>query len=453
MQYRQAVSYILGFANYEVSDPTRVRYREFNLPRVRALLGLLGDPDRGLTIVHVAGTKGKGSTTVMIAAALAKAGHRTGCYISPHLHTIRERIAVDGTPVSEEEFASAVEKVMGAVAEANRDGRYGQLTTFEVLTAVALARFRDAGVTHAVLEVGMGGRLDATNVVTPAVSVITNISLDHTEVLGETMAQIAEEKAAIIKRGVPVVMAPQPPEAARVIARKAYGEQAWLVAVGGGVRWKPGDFDAGGQWLHMETAVASYDIRIPLLGAHQLENAAAAVAACEVLSTMGTVLPRQAILDGLAEVRWPGRLETLGRGPQIVVDGAHNPYSVARLVEAVQRHMVCTRKIIVFGATRTKKLPEMARELAQMKPALVIAAASRHPKSLPAEVVAQALRAEGLTAREAPSVAEAMVEARAEARAEDLVLATGSLFVVAEAREQVLGMTPEIYESLGVVSV
>ena len=453
MNYPQAVAYVLGFANYEVSDPTRARYREFNLERVRALLTLLGDPDRGLTIVHVGGTKGKGSTTAMIAAAMAKAGFRTGRYTSPHLHTIRERIAVDGEAVSEEEFARGATAMAEAVAEVNGEGRYGQLTTFEVLTALALWHFRAAGATHAVLEVGMGGRLDATNVVTPAVSVITNISLDHTEVLGETIAEIAGEKAAIIKRGVPVVMGQQQPEAARVIARRAYEEQSPLVAVGAGVRWKPGDFDDAGQCLHVDTARASYDVRIPLLGAHQMENAAAAIAACEALAVAGTVLPRQAIVDGLAEVRWPGRLETLSRSPQIVVDGAHNPHSMARLAEAVQRHFDCERKILVFGATRTKKLAEMAREMAGMKPALVIATASRHPKSLAAAAVAAALRAEGLTAQEAPGVAAALEIALALAQPEDLVLATGSLFVVAEAREQTLGIAPEMYETPGVITV
>ena len=251
MDYRAALKYILGLTNYEKSLRELYSPGNVDLERVRELLRRLGSPESGLGIVHVAGTKGKGSTAAMISSVLQKAGYRVGLFTSPHLHTFRERVQINREPISAEDFAGAMEKVKPHVEEINAVGEHGHITTFEALTAMALVYFAEKQVEALVFEVGVGGRLDATNVVTPEVSVITSISRDHTELLGETLPEIAGEKAGIIKEGVPVVVAPQVPEVEEVIGSIALerglgdGERGPGVGVEGVGARRPGAEPAG----------------------------------------------------------------------------------------------------------------------------------------------------------------------------------------------------------------
>ncbi len=452
MDYRQALDYVLGFADFEVASPGRIRYRDFNLERVRELLRRVGDPHLGPTTVQVAGTKGKGSTTAMVASVLSAAGHRVGRYTSPHLHTMRERIAIDGEAIGEDAFAEGTDALQEAVAEVNALARYGRISTFEVLTALAFLTFAQAGVTHSVVEVGLGGRLDATSVVDPAACAITNVSLDHTDVLGDSLAQIAGEKAAIIKQGAPVVSGPQPTEVLEVVERVASARSAPLTLVGRDVTWGDSRRDALGQRFTVRTAGNEYDLSIPLLGAHQRENAAIAVAVCESLGDTGVALPHDAVIHGLARVSWPGRLETLSRDPVVVADGAHNPYSIRCLLSAVKESFNFERAVVVFGATRTKNVGGMIDELTRL-PATVVVTQSRHPRSAGVLELSAEVASRGVTVEQSEDVASALAIARRMAGKNDLVLVTGSLFVVAEAREAVLGVVPELYSTAGILTV
>jgi dihydrofolate synthase/folylpolyglutamate synthase len=326
-------------------------------------------------------------------------------------------------------------------------GTLGRVTTFELLTALAFYLFRERGVRYAVIEAGLGGRLDATNVVAPLACAITNVSLDHTEVLGATVAEIAGEKAAIIKPGVPVVSGPQPSEALAVIEEAARRQGAPLTLVGRDVLWEAGPVDLDGQRLTIRTRSAARTVRIPLLGAFQRENAATAIGVCEALVARGGPVGERAMLEGLAQARWPGRLEVLSRpttGGLVVADGAHNPYSMARLAEALRETFAFRRVVAIVGAGRTKDLGGMLEALARL-PVTVVAAQSRNPLALPARQVQDACAARGIPAELAADAAHALERARALAGDGDLVLATGSLFIVAEVRETMLGIPPELY--------
>ena len=438
MDYRGALEYVLSFADYE-RWPGFAYAGRFDLRRMDIFLERLGSPHLGRRTVHIAGSKGKGSTSAMIASGLVSAGHRTGLYTSPHLHTLRERIAVDGGPIGEEEFASLAALVRPEVEKVNREGAYGELTTFEILTALAFLYFREREAAFQVLEAGLGGRLDATNVVRAEVSVITSISLDHQGVLGDTVARIAAEKAGIIKRGGVVVSAPQVAEAAEVIGEACRRQGAELIVVGEGVTWEGRRADLRGQSLEVEGRRGRYEITIPLLGAHQRENAATAVAALEAAG----ISPAD-ITSGLARTRWPGRFEVLGTEPLLVADGAHNGDSARRLGEAVREHLEFERLILIIGTSTDKDVAGIVAGLAPLADE-VIATSTRHPRAADPALLVGEFQRHGITPRTASGVGEAVDEALALAGGKGLVLATGSIFIVAEVIEYCRGLSPELY--------
>ncbi|MHC4718556.1 MAG: bifunctional folylpolyglutamate synthase/dihydrofolate synthase, partial [Planctomycetota bacterium] len=316
---------------------------------------------------------------------------------------------------------------------------YGELTTFELLTAAALVHFHRRHIHFQVLETGLGGRLDATNVVTPEVSVITSISLEHTEVLGETVAEIAAEKAGIMKPGVPVVSSPQDGGAAAVIAGRCLEAGSRLVAVGRDVSWRETGSSLSGQSLHVDGLSGRHDLTIPLLGEYQLENAATAVAVLETLD-----IPKDSIAAGLSGVDWPGRLQILRRRPLLVADGAHSGDSARRLREALERHFHFARLILIIGASADK---DLSRIVAHLAPAAdtVIATKSRHPRAMAPEAVAGEFSRHGRPAEIAADVAQALALALGRAARGDLICATGSLFLVGEVVEYVKGLRPEPY--------
>lgn len=447
MNYRQAIDYLSGFTNWERTPAQAFAAANFDLRRVRSFLARLGDPHCGRRTVHIAGSKGKGSIAAMTAAILTASGSGdgVGLYTSPHLHTFCERIAIDGQPIAQADFAHLTEAMVPAAAAENADGRFGQLTTFELLTALAFLYFRERGVGWQVLEVGMGGRLDATNVVEEKdVATIGAISLEHTAILGDTVEQIAAEKAGIIRPACPVVMARQPfPAAAAVIRRQAAEAGAPLVDVAESYSWERLAWDLSGQSLRLNGPHGRRELWLPLLGGHQLENAAAAVAVIDVLLESGVRVPEPAIAAGLRQVRWPGRLEVLRKRPLVVADGAHNGDSARRLREALQDYFQFRRLILVSGVSQDKTVEDMARELAPLA-ALVIATSSRHPRAGDPMAVAAAYAAAGVPTENAPSVAAALERALAVAAPEDLVCVVGSLFVAAEAREHVLELVAEV---------
>jgi len=376
MDYEGALKYILSFTDFERSPAILYSAANFDLRRMEELLGRLDNPHLWARSIHVAGTKGKGSTVAMIASALGASGYRTGLYISPHLHTFRERISIDGENIAEGELATLVHRLQPEVEAVNRRHAYGELTTFEILTAIAFTYFREREVDFQVLEVGLGGRLDATNVVKAEVSVITSISLDHAEVLGDSLAKIAGEKAGIIKTGAIVVTSPQRREAEEVIKEACRQKGARLIAVGRDVTWKKLAGDLLGQSLQVKGQADSYNLTIPLLGDHQLANAATAVAALEALG-----LPAESIAAGLAKVHWPGRMEILRHDPLFLVDGAHNADSARRLKEAIEKYFNFDRLILIIGASSDKDIAGIAGELASLT-SFAIVTRSRHPRAV-----------------------------------------------------------------------
>jgi dihydrofolate synthase/folylpolyglutamate synthase len=431
MNYQAALDYILSFADYEREPRSAV---VFDLRRMEMLLEKMGNPHLGAIPIHVAGTKGKGSTAAMIASILTRAGYKTGLYTSPHIHDFTERIQIDRVPITKEEFARLVEIMKPQVEAVNKFGVFGQLTTFELLTVLAFAYFKGRGVDFQVLETGMGGRLDATNVVEPGVCVITSISLDHTDVLGNTLAQIAGEKTGIIKPGSVVVSSPQPSEAMTVIEGACREQAAKLVRVGSDVSWERQAFSNEGQSFQLKGLRGEYNLSLALLGEYQLENASAAVAAVETLAERGVVVGAESIASGLMQVRWLGRLQVLRQKPWFIVDCAHNAYSVKKLAEALRQHFDFDQAVIILGVSSDKDVAGIASELKPLA-ATVIATSTRHPRALEPATLAAELSRQGINTEVAGDVSSAVDMALARAKAGDLICATGSIFVVAEVME------------------
>ncbi len=429
MDYKDALTYIYSFTDYEKRGFAIYAPEFYSLDRVHRLLSLLGNPHHKFRSVHIAGTKGKGSTAAMIESALRAAGHATGLYTSPHLHTFRERIQAHGSPIPEAGVVRLVDAMRCLLDQVPG------ITTFEVMTALALAWFADQEIEWAVLEVGLGGRLDATNAVTPIVSVITPISLDHTAILGDTLAQIASEKAGIIKNSVPVVSAPQTVEALDVIQAASEKMGAPLVLVGRDWTWQGGRADLDGQALRIrDQHDGGFDVWLPLLGAHQAVNAATAVAALDLVSWAGARVDITAIREGLRTVQWPGRFEVLSRAPLLVVDSAHNGDSARKLMIALKEYCQFRRLLMVMGASADHATPEVLQALLA-EASLAIATKTRHPRAASPEWL-QARAAElNLRMEASESVAQALDRVLSEAGPDDLICCAGSVFVAAEARE------------------
>ena len=421
----------------------------FHLERMAILLDRLGQPHLGTPTVHVAGTKGKGSTAAMVTSILTAEGYKVGLYTSPHLHRAVERIRVGLEQIDPDEFADLVSEIWPAVRWVGESGGYGAVTTFEMLTAMSFQHFRQVAADFQVVEVGLGGRLDATNVVSPEVCAITPISLDHTATLGDTVELIAYEKAGIIKQDVPVVIAPQSGDAIAVIRRVAQQKRAPVLEVASAMSWRGLHADLDGQSFEVLGSRGRYELWTSLLGAHQMENASAAVAVIETLVSRGFDISERSIVDGLGHVRWPARLQVLSReAPMIVVDGAHNPFSMGRLVEAVGKHFEYDRIIVLFGALGSKSAEGMLAELSELSPS-VVAVSSRDPRSAPSDIISMVVSQQGLDVLfESEDVASATRRVIDMAGAGDLVLGTGSLFVAAEVIEVVQGIKPELYHSI-----
>lgn len=435
MNYQQAVDYILSYPDYE-KMPMPHDPAFYDLRRVEELLARLGNPHLGARSVHIAGTNGKGSIAAMVASALSASGYATGLYTSPHLHTLNERIRVGGELVSDAELTALVERLKPEVEVVNQKANYGKLTTFELLTVLAFAYFKLKGVDFQVLEVGLGGKFDATNVIQPEVCIITSISFDHTEVLGSSLVEIATEKAAIIKPGCVVVTSPQPDEAARVIEETCLNCGVELVRVGGDVTWQSVGSNLDGQLFQVRGRLGSYELSIPLLGQHQLDNAAAAVAALEVLAEGGFNISRDSIIKGLQRVEWLGRFQILSSHPLLVVDGAHNPDSARKLKQSLEQYFSPRRAVLVIGMSLGKDIAGIVSELFSLFDK-VVATRSCHPRAMAAAPIAAEFVRYGVATQVADDIPTALSLALALAGDEGLVCVTGSLFVVAEAIEQV----------------
>lgn len=430
MTYEEALRYLGGLIH---EDRPRRPYHEGKLARMRHLLAHLGDPQKHFPSVLVAGTKGKGSTAVMIAEILQRAGLRTGLTVKPHLVDYRERIRIDGEWIPPDDVAALVEAVRPAV-EASRELPWGRATYVETTVAMAFLYFLRRRVDLAVVEVGIGGRLDATNVLEPLVSVITPISYDHTELLGSTLTQIAREKAGIIRVMGRVVSAPQPGEAGKVIAEVCAARRAPLTLVGRDVEVRIRGASLDGLRAEILGTRGRYEVHVPLLGRHQAANAATAVAAVERLAEWGIEAPAEAVRRGLAAVRWPARVELIGRRPYVLVDVGHNPASMAALCATLQELLGGRRMVLVFGMLATKDYRTVTAMVAPLAD-LVITTAPDNAHALSAASLADEVRRHTPRVTPVDDRREALERGLALTGPDDLLVVTGSFYLVGEARE------------------
>ncbi|NWF64579.1 MAG: bifunctional folylpolyglutamate synthase/dihydrofolate synthase [Chloroflexi bacterium] len=427
-RYNQALDYLYSFVDYSLKYSSELAKADFNLNRMFVLMESLGNPQTKYPIIHVAGTKGKGSTSALCAAGLQAAGYTTGLYTSPHLEDFVERIRINGEPISHEQLAALVEEIKPHVANVE------MLTTFEITTALAFMAFAKYGAAAAVIEVGLGGRLDATNVVIPKVSVITSLSYDHTAVLGNTLALIAGEKAGIIKPGVPVVLSPQNDEALQVLLRVASERNSDITLVGRDVGFERVGSSLSAQRLKVEGQAVSgqrsaLELEIPLLGKHQIENAATAYAA---LKASGIPITNEQIQTGFSRVQWRARFEIARLDPPVIFDSAHNQDSFEKLRETLDEYFPGKKVYLIFGASEDKNILSM---FAEMKPKIqkIMITHADHPRALSVEHIAGLADQAGAEWEVLVPVREALRRAlELSAKDGSIVLSAGSMFVTAE---------------------
>ena len=426
--YNKALDYLYSFVDYSLKHASELAKAEFNLDRMRDLMHLLGDPQNDYPIIHIAGSKGKGSTAAFTASALRAADYRVGLYTSPHLQDFTERMQINGVPIPQDEFAALVEEIKPSVAQVPF------ITTFELTTALAFLYFSRQKITVAVIEVGLGGRLDATNIVTPLVSVITSLSLEHTAVLGITLTEIAREKAGIVKEGHPFVSAPQKPEAASVLDLAAEEYNVPLTLVGRDLMYKVKKKTIDGQMLEVWMRNGpKMKLSIPLLGDHQVENAVTAYAALIAARQEGLVFNAAQLKQGFAETKWPGRFEIWREKPPIVLDSAHNPDSFAKLRQTLDEYFPEWPVILIFGVSEDKNVADMLKELAS-RLEKVLLTKSVHPRAVEVQKLVGFAEQAGVACEAVEPVEEAVARALDIAGDQALVLSAGSIFLTAAVR-------------------
>jgi dihydrofolate synthase / folylpolyglutamate synthase len=449
--YREALDYLYGRVNYERLCAVVYREANFRLDRMHELLARLGSPHVGQQIVHVAGTKGKGSTATLIAAMLSNSGKRTALYTSPHLHHVEERFVVAGQACSREELAELVAFVRPVVErldiEETATGRTGP-TYFEITTAMALLYFARKNVNATVLEVGLGGRLDSTNVCEPLVSVITSISFDHMEQLGNTLAEIAGEKAGIIKPGVPVVSGVTEDEARNVIRTIAAERASSLLELDRdfSVTYRsPRDLDD-------EASPGTIDFRtcgemtwelgnaeLGLVGRHQGANAAVALATIVELRKIGWHISDEAVRNALATARCPARVEVVSRRPTVIVDAAHNVAAVDALLTSLDECFTAPRRVLVFATTMGKEYRKMLDKLVPRFDEVIVTRYRNNPRGVPTDELVAAIEPQfAARVREYATPTDAWQVVQAVAGQDALVCVTGSFFIAAEVRALVM---------------
>ena len=433
MNYRESIKWLLSFSDFERSGRFKDR------PDVAPMLALvheLGDPQVGRRTVHVAGSKGKGSVCAMVESIMRAAGYATGLYTSPHLHTYTERVQINGQRLSQEGWARHAGSVKRAIEamDHTRDDR--SLVTFDLVTALGFLAFKEADVGVQVIEVGLGGRVDSTNVFeTKEVAVIAPISLEHTEILGDAIEAIAREKAAILTPGCTAVMAPQEYAAAEhVIRDTADAAGARFIDVRSTYAATSTSIENRRQVIRIEGPNKPVTARLPLLGAHQVSNAAVAVAVVEALRECGAYVPDASIQEGLNAVRWPGRMEVLSETPLVIADGAHNRDSARRFRETLAEYFSRERAFLIVGTSSDKDIRGIAEELGPVADG-VFAVRADHPRARPAQEVAQAFRDVGVPTEVRQSIKEAIDAAMEASTSDGVICLLGSLFVAAEARE------------------
>jgi dihydrofolate synthase/folylpolyglutamate synthase len=416
--YRESLDYLYGLEKYGMI---------LGLTQVTRILEAIGNPHQTLQYIHIGGTNGKGSTAAMMAAILQREGYRVGLYTSPHLIRFTERIRVDGQEIEPKEVAALTGWMRERVGAA---GISSPFTFFDFTTAMALLYFSQKMVDLAVMEVGLGGRLDSTNVVDPLLTIITNVTRDHEDVLGRSVLKIAAEKAGIIKKGRPLITAADQASVIRLLSKICREKGASLYRVGKDFRYT----EAGPRDFHYEGLRRKlWDVRLSLPGSHQIVNAATALGAMEILEELGFPVSTSAMMEGLGSVEWPGRLETVSSSPRVLLDGAHNLAGARFLKEALAKEFQFRRLILLIGILKDKDVRGILRTLAPLADHLIL---SQPPieRAAPAAFLKQALRTNGRKADIVENLQEAIQKGLSMTGPEDLLCITGSLYMVGEAR-------------------
>lgn len=435
--YHKAIEFLNSQTDYERMRIVRYNTTTFNLDRMRRLLKLLDDPHTKFKSAHVAGTKGKGSTCAMLAAMLQQSGLKVGLYTSPHLIDIRERIAINGCIISHLDFVKLVRRAEAAIRKMGTD----RPTFFEIMTAIGFCHFADQQVDIAVIETGLGGRLDSTNVITPEVTGICSISYDHMAVLGSTLAKIAEEKAGIFKKDVPAVASLQPPEVMAVLNRVAQQVHAPLAFVGTDIEFSHRFEIARPIGPHVRVSLMTPASRfehltVPLIGEHQAVNCGLALAMLDRLKSRGLPINDAKVAEGLAQVTISGRMEMIWRDPRVVIDGAHNAASVQALFKGISQYIPYDSMVVIFGCNCDKDIDGMLEQISLGADKVIFTRSTNNPKSaIPEELSAAYVERFGKMAQVADSFREAMEIASRAITREDLVTVTGSFYLIGEAKQ------------------
>jgi dihydrofolate synthase/folylpolyglutamate synthase len=443
--YQKTLDYLYSFVDYSLTKQLVYSPEKFNLDRMRELLDLMGNPQNSYKIIHVTGTKGKGSVSAFCTSILKEAGYKVGLYTSPHLIDYNERIQVDLEAIPHLELVKLVEELKPVIAKVY------EITTFEISTALAFQYFKDLKVDYAVIEVGLGGRLDATNVVDPVISVITTISYDHQAILGNSIAEIAAEKAGIIKPGVPVVVASQTNEALKVLLNKAEECGSPVTQVGldhlfvstvhnldfqSMYIWSSDDQEQMDRFIDgvSTSGWRPDEFTIPLLGAHQLENATTAYSVVKFLQSQDGKITKQAVYSGFRNVSWSCRFEVISKHPLVILDSAHNRDSALKLRLTLDDYLPEKDVVLVFGASEDKDVRGMLIDL-MPRVERVIATQSIHPRALAAEEIVAYAHKLGKKAEAVLPLEEAFKRALILANGERAVLVAGSIFIAAAVKE------------------
>jgi len=434
--YQEALNYLFSKTDYEKQERLRYNVTTFNLGRMERLMSLLGDPHKKIRTVHIAGTKGKGSTATMLAKMLEANGYKVGLYTSPHLVHLHERIVVNSQMVTEGEMLGLMNRVYGAVEELSKTD---QVTFFEIMTALAFMHFADVEVDVGVIETGLGGRLDSTNVITPEVVGITSLSIDHTQQLGDTIDSIAREKAGIFKPGVPAITVQQDPMAMSVLKAQAIAVNVPLSVTGADIdfsfRFETSREHGPHTRICLTTPTSKFEhLRVPLHGKHQAINCGLALALLDRLKTKGYTIDNEKTAEGLHKVKLAGRMEMISEDPRIMIDGAHNAASIRALIHAIGQNIPYDSMVVIFGCNNDKDIKGMLREL-QYGADKVIFTRSNSVKAAPPQELAD-LYAEisGKMCQAAFGLGEALKLANSAVGKEDLICITGSFYLIGQAK-------------------
>lgn len=445
--HQQVSDFISSRINFERISAEQYDLQDFKLERMRELLSRLGNPQRTIPAVHIAGTKGKGSTAAMTAAILSATGTRIGLFTSPHLDNIGERMTINGSLPTDGELLAAMHVVKPVIEQMDTLSPSMRPTFFECITAIAWVHFHARLVNLVILEAGLGGRLDATNVCTPLATIITSISRDHERLLGNSLASIAAEKAGIIKPRVPVLSGVTQDEPRDIIRHTALEHGCDLYEMDQQITWSPAEAleETSGpplilhpQIIDVRSPWRSHRVRVPLPGEHQARNLALALTACDLLSQRRAAIPSNAIKRRLAELRWPLRIEKLRNSPLVIVDAAHNDGSIDCLIDTL-KDTSAGRRILIFATSKDKNAAGMLRQLDDHFDLSIITQFIGNPRSVPVESLAD-IASHNLTIpyTTAPTPADAWAIAEGQASLDDLICATGSFFLAAEMRTVIL---------------